>query len=145
MASEAFGRESTVARRRSKGAGALGRYLTLGALGLVVAFPIYIVLLNSVLPARDVAAGRLVPRVNMQWGNYSKAWSGEMARYLANSLLVSVLITAGQIVTSVLAAYAFVFLRFPGRALLFLIVLATLMVPAEVTVVSNFNTISQLG
>lgn len=137
--------ESTVVGRPSRGFGALGRYVTLGVLGLIVAFPIYIVLLNSVLPARDVTNGRLLPRIDLDWGNYSKAWSGEMARYLGNSLLVAALITIGQIATSILAAYAFVFLRFRGRSLFFFLVLATLMVPSEVTIVSNFQTISSLG
>ena len=52
---------------------------------------------------------------------------------------------AGQVATSVLAAYAFAFLRFPFRRALFVVFLATLMIPFEVTLVTNISTVSSLG
>jgi sn-glycerol 3-phosphate transport system permease protein len=54
-------------------------------------------------------------------------------------------IVAGQLVTSVLAAYAFAFLRFPFKRTLFLLCLATLMIPLEVTFITNLDTVSSLG
>src|SRR5690606_5693407 len=68
-----------------------------------------------------------------------------LGRYLLNSAIVSFAITAGQIVTSVLAAYAFAFLRFPAKRAIFVAFLATLMVPSEVTIVANFETVQGLG
>ena len=53
--------------------------------------------------------------------------------------------TVGQVVTSLMAAYAFAMLRFPGRDVLFVIVLATLLVPLEATVVVNRLTVDRLG
>ena len=52
---------------------------------------------------------------------------------------------AGQLVTSVLAAYAFAFLRFPFKRTLFLVCLGTLMIPFEVTFITNLDTVSSLG
>jgi sn-glycerol 3-phosphate transport system permease protein len=58
---------------------------------------------------------------------------------------VSLAITIGAIATSLLAAYAFSFMRFPLKNVLFYLVLATLLVPAEVTVLANSDTIKTLG
>jgi sn-glycerol 3-phosphate transport system permease protein len=68
-----------------------------------------------------------------------------MLRYIANSLIVSSSITTGHLITACLAAYAFAFLRFPGRQAIFMIFLGALMVPAEVSLVPNYLTISALG
>jgi sn-glycerol 3-phosphate transport system permease protein len=58
---------------------------------------------------------------------------------------MSVLVTFGVVTTSLLSAYAFAFLRFPGRRALFALFLATLLVPTEVTVVVNQRTINTFG
>ena len=54
-------------------------------------------------------------------------------------------ITIAQIITCSLAAFAFSFLEFKGRNVLFMIVLATMMVPGEATIVSNYLTVGNLG
>jgi sn-glycerol 3-phosphate transport system permease protein len=59
--------------------------------------------------------------------------------------VVTTIIVVAQVVTSILAGYAFAFLRFPFKRLIFLVFLATLMVPAEVTIVANYETIQDLG
>ena len=68
-----------------------------------------------------------------------------MGTYLKNSFIVTFIITVGQVLTAVLAGYAFAFLEFPFKRTLFLVFLATLMVPFEVTIVTNVATISSLG
>ena len=68
-----------------------------------------------------------------------------MSLYLMNSVIVTVLIVTGQIVTATCAAYAFAFLEFPLKRTLFIIFLATLMVPFEVTVITNLTTVVNLG
>lgn len=65
--------------------------------------------------------------------------------YLRNSLIVSTLITAGQVVFCSMAAYAFARLRWPGRDLVFGILLCALLVPAIFTTIPNFITIRDLG
>jgi sn-glycerol 3-phosphate transport system permease protein len=68
-----------------------------------------------------------------------------MGIYLRNSAIVTIGITAAQLVTSVLAAYAFAFIRFPLRGVIFMVCLATMMVPAEATILPNYRTIEALG
>ncbi|MEF2968272.1 carbohydrate ABC transporter permease [Paenibacillus sp. M1] len=61
-----------------------------------------------------------------------------VGRFILNSFLVSTLVMAGQLVTASLAAYAFAFITFRGKALWFAIVLSTMMIPWEVTMIPNF-------
>lgn len=65
--------------------------------------------------------------------------------YIWNTFKVASIVTAGQILTSSMAGYAFARLRFPGRDLLFILYLATLMIPAVVTLIPNFVIMRQLG
>lgn len=68
-----------------------------------------------------------------------------MMRMLFNSIIVAFCITSGQIITSLMAAYAFARMRFKGREILFIIFLATMMVPYQVTVIPLFITMRYLG
>jgi ABC-type glycerol-3-phosphate transport system permease component len=80
-----------------------------------------------------------------RWSNYRAAMTDiPMPRYLLNSLIMAGIITVGQVLTSALAAYAFSFMRFPFRGLLFFLFLSTMMVPWEASVIPNFQTIQRL-
>lgn len=80
------------------------------------------------------------------WQNYLKVWEVvPFARFYVNSIVVSVLITAGQVTTSAMAAYAFARLRFPGRDKLFFGYLATMMIPGAVTMIPVFILLRHLG
>jgi sn-glycerol 3-phosphate transport system permease protein len=112
-----------------------------------VLFPIYITVVNSLLRPVDITRqpSKLFP-TDPQWGAYQDAWNaGHMGTYLKNSFNVTFVITVGQVLTAILAGYAFAFLRFPFKRTLFVVFLATLMVPFEVTIVTNVSTISDLG
>jgi sn-glycerol 3-phosphate transport system permease protein len=125
----------------------LGRYALLTLLAFIVAFPLYITVVNSILPAdRLVARPPALFPENPQWGTYREAWNaGHLAGYLRNSFIVTALIVTGQVITSILAAYAFAFLQFPLKRTLFVVFLATTMVPFEVTFLTNQDTIVSLG
>jgi sn-glycerol 3-phosphate transport system permease protein len=113
----------------------------------VVLVPIYFTIVNSLLAPGQLAhqPPPFYPRTP-QWHDYSTAWtSGHLSSYMANSAIMTVCIVAGQLVTSILAAYAFAFLRFPFKRTLFLVCLATLMIPFEVTFITNLDTLSSLG
>lgn len=132
-------------RRRTWRTVARYALLTLGA--LVVLAPLYLTVVNSLL-LPGALAERPPPLLALhpQWHDYPSAWSqGHLGVYLRNSAVQSGIIVAGQLVTSILAAYAFAFLRFPFRRSLFVVFLATLMIPFEVTIVTNTQTISSLG
>ena len=124
-----------------------GSYLLLTVLAFIVLFPIYITVVNSLLRPIDIASRppKFFP-FHPQWSSYSKAWNdGNMSEYLKNSFIVTTIITVGQVVTAILAGYAFAFLEFPFKRFLFYVFLATLMVPFEVTIVANVQTINSLG
>ena len=123
------------------------RYLLLVALSVVVVFPIYITVVNSLLRPDQIAARppTLFP-VHPVWSSFAKAWSqGHLARYMLNSFVVTAVIVAGQLATSVAAGYAFAFLRFRFKRTLFVLFLATMMVPLEVTFFTNLRTVVSLG
>jgi len=129
--------------RRLRRAGSYAA-LTLGA--IVVLAPIYFTIVNSLLPSDQLAhqPPPLFP-TDPQWHDYSEAWtSGHLGRYMATSAIMTITIVVAQLVTSTLAAYAFAFLRFPFKRTLFLVCLATLMIPLEVTFITNLSTLSTL-
>jgi sn-glycerol 3-phosphate transport system permease protein len=138
-------RRGTPTHRRR--AARIGRYLLLIILAVIVLFPIYITVVDSLLPADQVVAKPpiLFP-THPHWSSYATAWTqGHLGRYLFNSLIVTVAIVIGEIVTSIAAAYAFAFLTFPLKKTLFVLFLATMMVPLEVTFLTNLNTVVSLG
>ena len=67
-----------------------------------------------------------------------------LVRFVVNSFLVAGLITFGQIISCSLAAFSFSFLDFKGKNVLFMLVMATMMIPGEATIISNYLTMSQL-
>ena len=133
--------------RRRRILGKVGRYALLTVLGIIVIFPIYITVVSSLLtPAQITSQPPKFFPTNPQWSSYSDAWNaGHMGTYLTNSFIVTIIITVGQLATAILAGYAFAFLEFPFKRTLFVVFLATLMVPFEVTIVTNVDTISHLG
>jgi len=143
------GMEDEAARpgKRARRLRIFGRYVALSVLALVVLFPIYITIVSSLLqPSQIAAKSPTFFPTSPQWHTYSDAWNaGHLATYLRNSFIQTGLIVAGQLVTSILAGYAFAFLRFPFKRTLFVLFLATLMVPFEITIVTNLQTINTLG
>lgn len=133
-------------RRRIKWGELFWSYLGLTLLSFVVIFPILVLLSASLKPAGDVFEypPRLWPK-SFSLENYQGALEkAPLLRYLWNTLLVSLGVTFGQLVTSALAAFAFARMNFPAKRTLFLAVLATYMVPWELTLIPNYLTISNL-
>lgn len=80
------------------------------------------------------------------WENYRHVMQLlPFGRYLINTTFVATVVTFLEVLTSSLAAYAFARVEFPGRDRLFLIYLATLMIPGQVTIIPNFLVVSALG
>ncbi|KAA0019504.1 carbohydrate ABC transporter permease [Antrihabitans cavernicola] len=65
--------------------------------------------------------------------------------FLRNSLIITSIISAVKFALGVFSAYGLVFLRFPGKNIVFLAIIAALMVPNQITVISNYALIAQLG
>jgi multiple sugar transport system permease protein len=142
----------TVARRAGRpvtaqrlGSAMLYLVLLLGALTMLT--PLLWMLVTSLKPLEDVFKW---PPLGFQsrpvWSNYRDIWDAvPFARYLANTFLVSLARTAGVLVTSSLAGYAFARLRFRGRDVIFLAYLGTIMVPGQVTMIPAFIIMRDLG
>ncbi|RYE40817.1 MAG: carbohydrate ABC transporter permease [Hyphomicrobiales bacterium] len=114
---------------------------------LLMSGPFVWMIATSFKPAADVF--QFPPTLftaDPQIENYIRIFSTiPFGRAMANSLVVSVLVTLLQLITCSMAAYAFACLRFRGREVLFLIYLAALMVPSQVTLIPNFILIKTLG
>lgn len=121
-------------------------YVMLSSLSLVVLFPVYMTIVRALsTPAAYFREGQPLYPVDIQWDVFGRALSeGDLGRKLLLSLVVTVIIVTCQLATSVLAAYAFSFLEFPGRRVLFSVFMATLMLPLEVTLIPNVDTMRSL-
>ena len=143
---------STARRRRPMrsfdepaGAGRVSRYALLCIVTFLVVFPIYTTVVAALKPGSEVLRNPLVP-TTVTFDVLIEAWNeGHLGRYLFNSFVVAAVVTTAQVSTSVLAAYAFAFLEFPGKRIVFLVFVATMLVPAEATLVVNLDTVDGLG
>ncbi|ETT57128.1 carbohydrate ABC transporter permease [Paenibacillus sp. FSL H8-0457] len=122
-------------------------YIALLLGSLVVLFPLLYTLSTSLMSEAESAVypPPLLPEaVNLS--NFAKVIDTiPVLTFIGNSLVVSIAIMLGQIVTASLAAYAFAFLRFPGKTLLFSLFLATMMIPWEVIMIPNYLTVKSLN
>jgi len=119
----------------------------LSVLTLIVLIPLYVTVVNSLLQPSLIAhqPPPLFP-VHPVWNAYSTAWTqGDLGIYLRNSAIATAIIVSGQLLTTIFAAYAFAYLAFPFKRTLFVVFLSTMMIPFEVTLVSNLATVTQLG
>lgn len=81
-----------------------------------------------------------------RWENYADALAAApFARYFLNTIIVTFFSTIGVLITTILSAFAFSRLNFPGKKVVFSLFLATLMIPGEMLIITNYLTITQLG
>ncbi len=80
------------------------------------------------------------------WSNYPKAIQDfPFFQYLFNNIKICALIVLGTVITSSMAGYAFARMRFPGRNVLFLVILAVIMIPGQITMIPVFLLVKDLG
>ena len=114
---------------------------------LFILFPLLYSVSVAVMPGDELFTMdmNLLPQ-NPTVDNFVRAFTQvPLVRFILNSFLVAGCITLGQIITCSLAAFAFSFLDFKGKNLLFMLVMATMMVPGEAVIISNYLTVSSLG
>lgn len=133
-------------------------FLTIMAIAILI--PFYWMILTSLKSIQEIES--IPPILWLKIGdwkitNYTDLFltvqSGERAgeplfpffTYLQNTVLISFLTTAGTIITTILASFAFARLNFKGKNALFAILLGTMMVPGEIFILTNFLTINKLG
>jgi len=120
--------------------GRLAIYLILLVGAVTMLVPFLWMLSSALKPEAQVFVlpPRLIPNP-VVWENLRAAWHAiPMARYYLNSIAIAVAAAAGQLLTSVLAAYVFARLEFPAKNTLFLVFLATMMIPSQVTMIPLF-------
>lgn len=114
---------------------------------VLIGLPVYWMIIGAFKPSAEIY------RVPPTWlpaeptaFNFGKAWnSAPFGRYYINTIITTLFGSGFEIFFAVTSAYAFVFLRFPKKEWVFLVLLATLMVPGQVTILPNYLTIARLG
>jgi len=144
-------------------------YVFLVVMALFIIIPFYWMVISSVKKTWEITSpnitllpvgtdGKALWPWNWAWENYSKLVTGikdskgayifrplPLGWMFLNTIIVGSLTTIGTVITTVLAAFAFARLNFKGRDLIFSILLATMMIPGEVFVITNYITVSKLG
>ncbi len=117
------------------------------ATSAVILFPLYIAISTSLKePAQVFAYPYAWIPDPIRWENYPLVFSlVPLWRFLFNSVVQSTMTTVATMVTSALAAFAFVYIDFIGKKFIFLLVLATMMVSGEVTVIPNYLLVQSFG
>jgi sn-glycerol 3-phosphate transport system permease protein len=139
MAADASGERVSTGR-------AIGWYVLLTVLSLVVLLPVYFLLVRAISdPSKAFTSSVLTPQ-GVRFDGFSSAWErGNLGGALVRSGVVTVSITLLQVTTATLAAYAFAFLWMPFKRVVFAVFMATLLLPLEVTLLPNLHTMRDLG
>ena len=138
--------EKRAKRRERVGKAALYAFLVFW--GLIVLFPFYWMLLTSVKSYSTYNAEYIPKFITLKptFQNYIDAFSTvNLAGYFGNTLIFTLVTTALMIVVITLAAFAFARLEFKGKNLVFTGFLALMMIPTELVVITNFQTITNWG
>ncbi len=138
------------AEKRSRAFGLVGKifvYIMLAFWAIMVLFPFYYMILTS-LKSQGAYNSEYTPRLytlSPTFENYRTAFTSvPLGDYFLNTLIFTVLTTAIMLVVSVLAAFAFARLDFPGKNFAFTLLLSLMMIPSELVVITNFVTITNL-
>ena len=122
-------------------------YVFILALALTVLFPFYWMIITSLKQKAEIEASTqtFFPTIVM-WSNYTYVFQVfDFSKYMVNTIVVAIFSTAGTLITTVFAAFAFARLNFKGRDTLFMVFLMTMMIPGEMMVISNYITVAAFG
>ena len=124
-------------------------YTGLVLFAIFVIIPFYWMILTALKSDADLQAlppKLFLPFSDLTFQNFVDAFvRAPFGRNMLNTIVVATLGTIGTIITTVLAAFAFARLNFKGRDALFAVFLATMMVPGEIFVITNYSTVARLG
>ena len=122
-------------------------YLALAAGGVVILAPFVWMLSTAVkVPGTEFIYPPQLFTRPLRWNNFSDGWTAlPFTRWFFNTSVITVLSVAGAMLSSSLVAYGFARLEFPGRTILFVILLSTMMLPFHVRLIPMFITFRFLG
>ena len=128
--------------------GLIFTYLLLTFMGLIMIFPFYWMLLTSVKSGVEIK--QLVPTfwptMGFRFDNYATAMAKlDFPILIRNTLIVGIISTLGTLITTIMAAFAFARLEFRGKNFIFAALMATMMIPGEMMVISNYTSVSLMG
>ena len=144
-------RDVDTPRERQQGLSVLQQatlHLVLIVVALLMFFPLFWMLATALRPPGQEADLSLIPQPYLAWENFSRAWNyprAPFAQYTINSFVIAIVSTLLGVGLNALAGFAFAKYTFPGREILFYLVLATLMVPFQITMIPIYVTIAKLG
>jgi alpha-1,4-digalacturonate transport system permease protein len=140
------GRGEKEPRGRLKGAN-LFVWLVLVVGALVVAFPLYWMFATAVRPKKEIFGGGLdLMPSPFVWSNFSDAWNKlPWDQFYINSIAIVAIAVPVTVFINLLAGYTFAKYKFPGRDILFLLMISTLMIPIQVIMVPEFLIVAKLG
>jgi len=116
------------------------------ALGAVIALIPFLWMISTSFMSLGEAQGLTLIPSELRFENFVVAWQrGNFTEYFVNSVLITIITLVGEMTFSITAAYAFARIKFPGRDVLFGLLLATIMIPAMVIIIPNFLTVTWLG
>lgn len=99
----------------------------------------------SLMNLTEATGGAFFPS-SLNFDNYTRAWNeANFSQYFWTTVKVTIITVSGELVFCTMAAYAFARLRFPGKNMLFALILSTLLLPEAITWIPNFITVSWLG
>jgi alpha-1,4-digalacturonate transport system permease protein len=122
-------------------------WLLLVAGAAIMAFPLYWMFATAVRPKKEIFGGGfdLVPSTFV-WSNFSDAWNKlPWDQFYINSIAIATIAVPITVFINLLAGYTFAKYKFPGRNILFLLMISTLMIPIQVIMVPEFLIVSKLG
>jgi raffinose/stachyose/melibiose transport system permease protein len=122
-------------------------YVLLGCAAVLTISPFVLVLFTSLKTMDDIhqRGPMALPEV-YHWENFKDIWQvGNFIGYFENSVIVTVVVVLFVVLLSLLAAYAFAYLRFVGKGLLFLVILLGLMVPLDLIIIPLFHNLKSIG
>ena len=127
-------------------------YISLSLLGILFLMPFLWMIVSSFKPQVDIFGDAFPLQWKAFWvmaptlEHYGKVFIAvPFARYLMNTVFISIAVTFGSLLIGSLAAFSFARLRFPGRDILFIAVLSTMIIPGEVTFMPLFLVVRTLG
>ena len=122
-------------------------YLFLCVMALIGLFPFYWMIISSLKTLEEyrLSVPTFWPQ-QIMWSNYAEAFTtANLGRLFMNTLYVGVVSTILSLVITVLSAFAFARLEFKGKDTLFVLLLATMMIPGELFTITNYITVTQFG
>lgn len=133
--------------KKRKFAGDITTYIIATVLAIIILLPFVWMVSTALKPNADVFEWppRLFAKVP-QWHNFIDAWNAEpFGKYLGNTIFIVVLGVVAEIISETIVAYGFARFQFPGRDIIFFILLATMMLPFHVTLIPTYIIWKKLG